>query len=156
MTKTHTFTATIQNAGDGGAYVEIPFDVEAAFGSKRPKVRATIGGEPYRGTLVRMGTECHLLPVLKNIREKIGKNFGDDVEVTLEEDNEPRVVEIPPDLAEAFSQNPEAEAAFAHLAYTHQKEYVRWIEEAKRDETRQKRILKAIEMLLQGKKDIRS
>jgi len=51
--KKHTFTAAIQNAGGGGAYVEVPFDVEKAFGSKRPKVKATIDGIPYRGTLVR-------------------------------------------------------------------------------------------------------
>ena len=72
MTKKHTFTASIQNAGGGGAFVEIPFDVEKAFGSKRPKVKAMIEGIPYRGTLVRMGTDCHLLLILKEIRGQIG------------------------------------------------------------------------------------
>ena len=76
MSKKQTFTAVIQNAGGGGAFVEVPFDVEQAFGSKKPKVMATIEGVPYRGTLVRMGTECHVLIILKGIREQIGKTFG--------------------------------------------------------------------------------
>ena len=86
MTNKHTFTAPIQNASGGGAFVEVPFDVEAAFGSKRPKVKAMIEGIPYRGTLVRMGTECHLLLILKEIREQAGKTFGDEVKVTVEPD----------------------------------------------------------------------
>jgi len=81
MTKKQTFTATIQNAGGGGAFVEVPFDVEAVFGSKKPKVKAMIEGVPYRGTLVRMGTECHLLLILKSIREQVGKTFGDEIKV---------------------------------------------------------------------------
>ncbi len=68
MPNKQTFTAPIKNAGGGGAYVEVPFDVEKVFGSKRPKVKALIEGIPYRGTLVRMGSECHMLPVLKDIR----------------------------------------------------------------------------------------
>jgi len=100
----HNFTAVIQNAGGGGAFVEVPFDVEKAFGSKRPKVKATIEGVPYRGTLVRMGSECHLLLILKEIREKIGKTFGDQVKVTVELDAEPRVVAIPKDLARCIEK----------------------------------------------------
>jgi len=90
------FRALIENAGSGGAYVRIPFDVEKIYGNKRVPVKVTINGEPYRGTLVRMGEPWHILIVLKEIRDKIGKTFGDEVEVILEEDTEPRVVEIPP------------------------------------------------------------
>src|SRR5690348_748792 len=133
MSEKHTFKAVIKNAGGGGAYVEVPFDVEAAFGSKRPKVKAMIEGHPYRGTLVRMGTECHIFPVLKNIREQVGKSFGDEVEVTLAADLEPRVVEIPPDVAHAFEHESAARAFFDKLAHTHKKEYVNWINEAKRE-----------------------
>src|SRR3990172_8468914 len=107
MEKQQTFTATIQNAGGGGAFVEVPFDVEAAFGSKRPKVRALIEGVPYRGILTRMGTECHLLIVLKEIREKIGKTFGDEVRITVEPDTEPRVIEIPAEVKKAFKTEKE-------------------------------------------------
>jgi hypothetical protein len=152
MAKKQTFTAVIQNAGGGGAFVEVPFDVEAEFGSKKPRVKALIEGVPYRGILTRMGTECHLLVVLKEIREKIGKTFGDEVTITVEPDTEPRVIEVPAELKKAFRTEKEAKAFFEKLSYTHQREYVMWINEAKREETRQNRIVKAIEMLKQGKK----
>jgi len=152
MKNTQTFTAVIQNAGGGGAFVEVPFDVEKEYGSKKPKVRAMIEGVPYRGTLVRMGTECHLLLILKSIREQIGKTFGDEVRITLEPDTEPRLVEIPKDLMRELKKDKEAKASFAKLSYTHQKEYVTWINDAKREETRQNRIAKTVEMLKKGKK----
>jgi hypothetical protein len=151
MTQKHTFTATIQYAGGGGAYVEVPFDVETAFGSKRPKVKALIEGVPYRGTLTRMGTDCHILGIRKEIREHIGKTLGDDVTITVEEDIEPRVVEIPPELAEAFEKEKEAAGYFYSLSYSHQKEYVGYITEAKKTETRTRRVAQTIEMLKQGK-----
>lgn len=153
MPKKYTFTAPIQNAGGGGAFVEIPFDVEKEFGLKRPKVKAMIEGVPYRGILTRMGTECHLLIILKDIREQIGKTFGDEIAVTVEADTEPRVVELPADLIKEFKKDKTAKTNFEKLAYTHQREYVMWINEAKRDETRQNRILKTIEMLKQNKKE---
>ena len=84
MPTQHKFRAKIENAGDGGAYVSVPFDVEKAFGQKRVKVKALIEGQPYRGSLVRMGTECHILPVLKEIRHKTGKNFGDEIEIVVD------------------------------------------------------------------------
>ena len=152
MSEIFTFSAVIENAGGGGAFVRIPFDVEDAFGKKRVKVKATIEGEPYRGTLVRMGEPCHILVILKNIREKVGKDFGDEIEVMVEEDLEPRVVEVPPELAQALAQDPQAESFFQRLSYTHQKEYVTWVESAKQEITRNSRIAKTIEMLKQGKR----
>lgn len=152
MSQQQTFRAVIEDAGDGGAFVTIPFDVEQVFGKKRVKVKATVEGEPYRGSLVRMGGPCHILGIRKEIREKIGKTYGDEIEVVLEEDTEPREVTVPPDLMQAFEGYPEAWAFFKQLSYTHQKEYVGWIEEAKRAETRQERIARAVEMLRQGKK----
>ncbi len=152
MPQKHTFTATIENPGGGGAFVRVPFDVEAAFGSKRPKIKATIKGEQYRGTLVRMGSDFHMLLILKGIREKIGKTFGDAVRVTVEEDVAPRVVQVPPDLMKELKKDKTAKSLFEGLSYTHRKEYVRWIEEAKRQDTRRARVLKTMEMLRQGKK----
>ncbi len=152
MPEKRTFTARIENAGGGGAFVQVPFDVEQAFGSKRPKVKATIDGVPYRGTLVRMGAECHILGVLKEIRGKIGKDFGDEITVVVEPDAEARTVDVPPDLAEALGGDAKARAAFDGLAYTHQREYVKLIMEAKRPETRARRVAQTIEMLKQGKK----
>ena len=132
--------------------MEVPFDVEEAFGSKKPKVKALIEGVEYRGTLVRMGTECHLLLILKSIREQIGKTFGDEIKVTVEADTQERVVAIPAELKRVFKSEKEARAAFDKLSYTHQREYVTWINDAKKDETRQNRIIKTIEMLKKGKK----
>ena len=152
MSEKFKFSAVIEDAGGGGAYVRIPFDVEQAFGKKRVQVNATFDGEPYRGLLVRMGEPWHLLIILKGIREKIGKGFGDEVEVTLEEDTEPRVIEIPSALAQALEREPQALAFFDGLAYTHRREYVNWINEAKQETTRQNRVSKTIEMLKDMKK----
>ena len=152
MTKKQTFTAVIKNAGGGGAFVEVPFDVEEAFGSKRPKVKATFEGVPYRGILTRMGGDHHLLIILKEIREQIGKTFGDEVKIVVEPDIEPRVIEVPVQLKKVFKIEKEAKAFFDKLSYTHQREYVMWINEAKREETRQSRVVKTIELLKQGKK----
>jgi hypothetical protein len=147
MPNKQTFTATIQNAGGGGAFVEVPFDVEKEFGSKRPKVKAMIEGIPYRGILTRMGSDCHVLGIRKEIREQLGKTFGDALTITVEPDTEPRVIEVPAELKKAFKNEKEAKNLFEKLSYTHQKEYVKWINEAKREETRQNRIAKTIEML---------
>lgn len=152
MPKKHTFTATILNAGGGGAFVEVPFDVEEAFGAKKPKVKATFDGVPYRGLLVRMGGPNHILIILKGIREQIGKTFGDQVNVTVEADTEPRVVEIPPELAKALKKDKAAAAYFNSLAYSHKREYVGYITEAKREETRVRRVVQTIEMLKKNRK----
>jgi len=154
MNKKHTFSAEIKNAGGGGAFVEVPFDVEKTFGSKRPKVKALIEGVPYRGLLTRMGGPNHILIILKGIRDQIGKTFGDEVKVTVEADTEPRVIEIPPELVKAFKKEKAAETYFKSLAYSHQREYVGYITEAKKEETRQNRIVKTIEMLKKGKKSV--
>jgi hypothetical protein len=92
-----------------------------AFGSKRPKVKATFEGVPYRGILTRMGTERHLLIILKEIREQIGKTFGDEVTITVELDEEPRVIEVPAELKKAFKGEKEAKTFFDKLSYTHQR-----------------------------------
>lgn len=152
MSKKHTFTAMIQDVSAGGAFVEIPFDVEKAFGEKRPKVKATFEGVPYRGILSRMGTENHILIVLKNIREQIGKSAGDTIKVTVELDTEPRILELPKELIKELKKDKIAKTFFDTLSYSHQREYVLWINEAKKEETRLKRVTKTIEMLQKGKK----
>jgi hypothetical protein len=146
-----SFKAVIRDAGGGGAFVEIPFDVEKELGSKRPKVKATIEGIPYRGTLTRMGTQCHILGLLKSIREQACKRIGDEVAVTVEPDTEERVVEVPEELRQALSREKQAGAFFDSLSYTHKKEYVSYITEAKREETRRKRLERVVEKLKQGK-----
>lgn len=152
MGKMRSFHAVIQSAGGGGAFVEVPFDVESEYRRKRVPIKATIEGLPYRGTLVRMGGPRHMLLVLKEIRERAGKTFGDEVTVSLEEDREERRVAVPADFKQALSGAPPVKEIFENLSYTHQREYVKWIEEAKRDETRSARIEKTMMMLAEGKK----
>ncbi len=97
-----------------------------------------------------MGGPCHILGIRKEIRQKIGKTIGDSVAVVLEADTDPRAVTPPADLQQALDADPAAGAAFARLAYSHQKEYVAWIEEAKRPQTRQSRIAQTLERLKAG------
>jgi len=149
----YQFRAVIEEGDSGGAYVIVPFDVEKTFGKKRVKIKSTIDGEPYQGTLVRMGSPHHILLVLKDIRVKIGKTIGDEVNVELEEDLEMRKVEVPQDVHQALEADPAAQAYFYHLSYTHQREYIQWITAAKREETHQNRIKRMIEMLYQGKSE---
>ena len=118
------------------------------------KVKALIEGVPYRGLLVRMGGPNHMLIILKGIREQIGKTFGDEVKIIVEPDTEERVIEIPKDLMKEMKKDKAAKAFFDQLSYTHQKEYVRWVEEAKKAETRRNRIVKTIEMLKKGKRGV--
>ena len=92
------FKAVIQQHADmNAAYIEPPFDVEEVFGSKRVKVLATFDGLEYRGSLVRMGG-CYMLGMTQEIRKKIGKDFGDTIDVTIEKDEEERNVDTPSDL----------------------------------------------------------
>jgi uncharacterized protein YdeI (YjbR/CyaY-like superfamily) len=99
-----------------------------------------------------MGGSCYVLGILKAIRESIGKQVGDSVEVVVEEDVAPRVVDVPPDLEEALRLAPRAERTFLSLSFSHKREYVGWINEAKRSETRERRIARAVEMLSRGEK----
>jgi hypothetical protein len=151
MGEQYRFSAPIERSGSG-AYVTVPFDAEAVFGKKRVPVRATIDGIAYRGSLVRLGGQRHVLGVLKEIRSALGKDEGDVVEVVIEHDTAARAVDVPADLAAALASEPQAARAFEALAYSHRREYVRWIEEAKRDSTRSARIDRAVEMLKRGEK----
>lgn len=84
--KTYVFNAEIKKVPDiDGAYVEIPFDVKEEFGKGRVKVRATFDNVPYDGSLIRMGTPCHIIGIRKDIRAAIGKQPGNVVRVTVEE-----------------------------------------------------------------------
>lgn len=84
--KTYEFEAVIRKVdGIDGAYIEFPFDVRTEFGRGRVSVDATFDGEPYRGSLVRMGTPCHIIGIRKDIRVRINKQAGDTVKVTITE-----------------------------------------------------------------------
>jgi hypothetical protein len=140
-----------QHESLNAAYVEPPFDVKEVFGSKRVKVKATFDGVEYRGSVVNMGG-CYMIGLTQEIRKKIGKDFGDEIFVTLEKDVEERIVEIPEDFETAMSLNQNALSTFKSLSFTAQKEYVTWITSAKREATRSERITKAVTLLSEGKK----
>lgn len=145
------FTAIIkQHEGINAAYIEPPFDVKEVYGAKRVKVKASFDGVEYRGSLVLMGG-CYMLGMTQEIRKKIGKDFGDMVEVTIEKDEEERVIEIPEDLQRLFNCNPEALSTYEKLSFTKKKDYITWITDAKKTETRQIRLEKSIENLRMGK-----
>ena len=128
----------------------VPFDVQEAFGTRaRVPVCGTINGFAYRSSIMNMGSG-HMMVVNRELREGAKVKAGDTVEIVMQRDTAPRVVESPPDFKEALGGNKKAKSLFDKLSYTHQKEYVRWITSAKREETRKSRIERAIEMLSEG------
>jgi hypothetical protein len=143
-----TFKTTILKADDMNATgIEVPADVVERLGAgRRPKVQVTLKGYSYRSTIAVMGGK-YLLPLAAVHRENAGVKGGEKVAVTVALDTAPREVEVPKDFADALARHPRAETAFAKLSYTHRKEHVRAIEEARKPETRTRRIEKAIEML---------
>ena len=148
--KKYKFKAKIEAGDGGGAYILFPYDTEKEFATKgRVPIKATFDGVPYTGSLVKYGQPQHMLGLLKSIREQIGKGPGDMIEVTIQKDEEERVVEIPPAF-EKLLQKEGLLPAFEKLSYTHRKEYCRWLTEAKREETRLARLEKAIAMLKKG------
>jgi len=148
--KTYKFKAKIEVGDGGGAFVLFPFDTEAEFATRgNVPVKATLGGVLYTGSLMACGGPHHMLGVLKAIREKTGKGPGDMIDIEVWKNEEQRAVEVPV----AFERLMKKEgllAFFDGLSFTHRKEYCRWISEAKKEETRLKRLEKAIEMLRKG------
>ncbi|WP_234109552.1 YdeI/OmpD-associated family protein [Chryseobacterium sp. R2A-55] len=152
-----SFEGEIQKAGEiNAAFVEFPFSVQELFGKKgQVRIQAIFDGKvEYRGSLTKMNSDCHILGLTQEIRKKLGKSFGDTVSVKLCEDKEERIVEIPEDVKIIFNENLKAKELFDAMSYTHRKEYIRWIVEAKKPETRENRKVKMIEMILAGKKGI--
>jgi bifunctional DNA-binding transcriptional regulator/antitoxin component of YhaV-PrlF toxin-antitoxin module len=125
--------------------ITIPFDVEKVFGAKRVPVRVSINGAEYRSTIMKMNGK-YMMAIPKFFREAANISAGERISVTMEKDTEKRTVEVPQDLAEAL-KNAEFTDVFAKMSFTHQKEYVKAVEDAKREETRVRRIEKTIKML---------
>ncbi|AZB09288.1 DUF1905 domain-containing protein [Chryseobacterium sp. G0162] len=151
------FNAIIkQNGTMNAAFVEFPFSTEELFNKKgQIKIKATLDGKvEYRGSLAKMKSDCPILGLTQEIRKQLGKTFGDEISVSLIEDKEERIVEIANDIAFIFNENLDAKVLFDKMSYTHKKEYIRWIEEAKKPETRENRKIKMIQMILEGKKGI--
>ena len=139
-----TFDATVVAADRGGAFVPVPKEVVEALGGKgRIPVWATFDGIAYRGSIVSMGGQ-QVLGVLKAIRTELGKGPGDGVRVTVELDDQDRTVDVPDDLREALA-TAALTGRFARLSYSHRREYVTWIAEAKRPATRARRIAETVQ-----------
>jgi hypothetical protein len=146
------FRTTVELGGKTATGIEVPEDVVAALGSgNRPPVTVTVGGHTYRTTVARMGGRF-LVPLSAENRTAAGVAAGDQVDVDIEPDTGPREVGVPADLAEALAHDQAARATFDDLSYTHRKEWVRWIEEAKKAETRATRLAKTVESLHAGKR----
>ena len=127
-----------------------PYDTGKEFATKgKVPVKATFDGVPYTGSLIKYGNPLHMLGILKAIREQTGKGPGDTIEVVVWKDEEVRTVEVPAPF-EKLMKKEGLLPVFKKLSYTHRKEYCRWITDAKKEETRWKRLEKAIEMLKKG------
>lgn len=146
---TATFRATLEPVPHGGCFVVVPEKVAAAAGVKyRDRVRGTVNGVAYRSSLMKYSGVFHM-GVHKATLEKAGAAKGSTVRVTIERDPDPLPTDrVPPDLARALRQHPAARTAFAALAPSHKREYVKHVIEAKKPETRARRIERTIVALL--------
>ena len=132
------------------AAIEVPFDVKKVFGTKaRVPVVVTIDGHRFRSSIMPMGG-CHKMVVNKQMRETIGKRAGDQVDVVMEQDMAKRTITIPPKFKSALA-NAHLLDIFKGLSFTHQKEFVVWILSAKKEETKERRLAQAIDLIKRGK-----
>ena len=149
------FEAAIELMGpkETWARIFVPFDVQHVFGAKsRVAVKGTLNGFPFRSSLFPDGDGRHYLYINRGLREGANAKPGELVRVELEIDTIPRKVEIPEDLMIILAQNPVADARFDKMDPSHKKEYVDWIESAKKPETRSNRVEQAIPLILAGKR----
>lgn len=145
------FRATIELFGRTATGLRVPAEVVAGLGERqRPPVRVTIGSHTYRSTVAVYGDEF-FLPLSAKNRASAGVAAGDEVNVDVEYDTEPREITPPSDLAAALDADTTARQNFDGMSFSHKREYVEWIEEAKRPETRRRRIAKAVNMLREGR-----
>jgi hypothetical protein len=145
------FRATVEQSGKTATGIQVPPEVVASLGSsKRPAVLVTIGSHTYRSTVASMGG-VFMLPLSAENRASAGVAAGDEVDVDLELDSAPREVTLPLDFAAALDAEPEARRFFDALSYSNQRRHVLAIEDAKTDETRRRRIDKAVASLADGK-----
>jgi hypothetical protein len=144
-------TATLEPRGPAGAFVLTDEQVATLGGGKKVfPVRVTVNGVTLGLRLARMGGES-LIGLAKAARAQAGVEIGGRYDVEIAPEVEERTIEVPDDLAAALAADPAVEAAFTALAYSHRKEYVRWITEAKRATTRTDRIAKTVEMIREGR-----
>jgi hypothetical protein len=142
----HRFEAVLGGEIGDLPGVLLPADVAAAMGGRaRIPVAGTINGIPFRGSTMPMGDGRHCVGFRKELRDQAGAvQDGDEVTIEIARDDAPRTVAVPADLAAALGADAAVDAAFAAMSYTHRKEWVAAVEEAKRPETRARRIAQAV------------
>lgn len=145
------FRATLLLKGKAATGFQVPLEVVAGLGwSKKPAVLATINGHTYRSSVASMGG-VFMLPVSAEQRANAGVTAGDEVDVELELDTEPRDVTVPADFAAALDVDIGARRRFDTLSYSNRLRHVLSVEGAKTDETRQRRIAKSVSDLREGR-----
>lgn len=147
--KTYDFHAElVKKSGMNACYILFPYDVEEEFGTRgQVKVKAIFDGKvEYRGSLANMGMDAHCLGVTKKIRDQLEKSPGETIHVSLHKDTEPRTVEIPTDLTHEL-RLAGMEETFKRKSYSQQKKFVEGITNAKKDETRSRRVGDVIQSL---------
>ena len=138
------FAATIELGGKTATGFAVPSEiVEGLAGGKRPPVAVTIGGHTYRSTIAVMSGRF-MIPLSAENRQAAGVAAGDKVEVDIELDTHPRVLEVPDDLAAAIAADAAAQSFWASLSYSRRRRIVLSVEGAKTSETRSRRILKSV------------
>jgi hypothetical protein len=148
--KPQPFRVRLRDAGGGGAVFDLSARAAAALGErKRPPVTVTIGDYTFRTTVAVYGGQP-MIGVNKGHRAAAGIGVGDTFDVLVALDEEPRVVEVPTDLAQALVADGAAQVAFDKLSYTHRREYVEWIAEAKRPATRSRRVAETVDRMRTG------
>jgi hypothetical protein len=141
------FEAVVEAARGGGALVTLPGDAAAVFGTRaRSPVVAWFNDVEYRGSTMPRGDGLLCVGISKAVRAAAGVDIGDQVHVRVELDDAPRTIEVPSDLAAALARAGRA-ATFDSLCYTHRREYVQWVEGAKRPDTRARRIEQTVAKL---------
>ena len=145
------FKTTLLQAGKTATGIKIPPEIVESLGAgKKPPVRITINGYTYRNTVAVMGG-AYMVGVSAEHRKGANVKGGDMLEVTIELDTQPREVEIPEAFQKALKKNPIAKKNFDSLSYSKKNGIVILIKDAKTDETKQRRIEKAISNLEEGK-----
>jgi hypothetical protein len=145
---TKTFRAKLGGAAGKLPMLEVPFDVKATFGKARAPVVVTVNGFSFRTTVSVYGGKSYV-GLRTDYRAAAKVKIGEQISVTLEPDDAPRVVKVPPELAAALKKNKAAQEQWKALSFTHQREHAEAILGAKKDETRIRRVANAIKMLNQ-------
>lgn len=143
------FTVTLERVGKTATMFRVPFDLEEAFGRARPPVLVTIRDHTWRTTPGVYDGVGHIV-VNRSVKAATGVDAPARVRVTMELDTKPRTVDVPGDLAVALADDAAAKAAFDALSFTHKREYVEWVEEAQRPETRGRRIAGTVDRVKKG------